>query len=136
MSGTAPAGKYRDGYICDLSPRGPPRMVGWACMGIEGTLHIVRFDEDPTSSAYSVTFAPYVSHGGALPQLRLSSSEALRGFLLEIGVPPETVNRVLVELTGKGSVSLQHTVLSSEQLRYYKLLELGIGESIMRYLSV
>lgn len=111
-------------------------MVGSERMGIEGTLHIVRFDGDAASPRYSVMFAPYSSHGGALPQLPLSDSEALRAFLLEIGVPAETVNHVLIELTAKGAVSLQKSVLSVEQLRHYGLLELGIGESIMRYLSV
>ena len=104
-------------------------------MRIEGTLRIVPFDQDPATFRYSVTFAPYDSRGGALPQLRLCDGDALRAFLLEIGVSAATINDVLNELAGKGSAALQNTVLSLEQLRRYKLLELGIGESIMRYIS-
>jgi hypothetical protein len=107
-------------------------MVGYRSMNVEGTLHIVQFDRD---EGYSVSFAPYVSRGGALPQLRLSNSDALVRFLADIGLTGTRGQEALAGLAAKGSVSLQGISLSLEQLRRHNLLELGIAESIMRYLS-
>ena len=99
---------------------------------VEGTLSIVRFDDE---SGYAVVFEPLRAGGGALPQLRLPTNEALRAFLLNIGLPEATAEELLTELKASGSVS-RHTVAPFEMLRRYELLQLGVVESILRYLSV
>jgi hypothetical protein len=99
---------------------------------VEGTLRIVRFDDD---SGYAVVFAPLRSGGGALPQLRLATSEALRAFMLDLGVSEAPAEEILTELKASGSVS-RHMVAPFEMLRRYELLQLGVMESILRYLSV
>jgi len=99
---------------------------------VEGTLRIVRFDDE---SGYAVVFAPVRSGGGALPQLRLPTRESLRAFLHDIGLSDATAEEILSELKAGGSVS-RHTVAPFEMLRRYELLQLGVVESILRYLSV
>lgn len=99
---------------------------------IDGTLRVVRFDD---GSGYSAVFAPDHSDGGALPQLRLSTREALKAFLLDIGLSEASTDQVLAELSAKNSVSC-HTGVSFELLGHYGLAPLGVAESIRRYLSV
>ena len=99
---------------------------------VEGTLRIVRFDDE---SGYAVVFAPLRAGGGALPQLRLPTRESLRAFLLDIGFSEATTEEILTELAVAGAVS-RHTTAPFEMLRRYELLQLGVVESILRYLSV
>lgn len=99
---------------------------------IEGTLRVVRFDDE---SGYAVLFAPVQSEGGALPQLRLPTAESLRAFLLDIGISETAAEDLLTELANNGSVS-RHITVRVDLLRRYDLLPLGVAESILRYLSV
>ena len=99
---------------------------------IEGTLRIVMFDD---GSGYSAMFAPDQSTGGALPQLRLPTRESLRAFLFDIGFKETAAEELLSELAAPGVVS-RHTTAPLEMLRRYELLQLGVVESILRYLSV
>jgi hypothetical protein len=101
-------------------------------MGVEGTLRIVRFDDE---SGYSVVFAPMQPGGGAIPQLRLPTRESLKAFLLDMGFTEGVAEEILTELNGRGSVS-RHTNVPFEMLRRYELLQLSVVESILRYLSV
>ena len=99
---------------------------------VEGTLRIVRFDDE---SGYAVVFAPVHSGGGALPQLRLPTRESLRAFLFDIGFSEAAAEELLTELKASGSMS-RHTMAPFEMLRRYELLQLGVVQSILRYLSV
>ena len=99
---------------------------------IEGTLRVVKFDDE---SGYSAVFIPDQRGGGALPQLRLPTHESLRAFLLDIGFSEATADEFLTELVTADSVS-RHTAAPVDMLRRYELLQLGVVESILRYLSV
>lgn len=99
---------------------------------VEGTLRIVRFDDE---TGYSAVFVPAHPGGGALPQLRLPTRESLRAFLLDIGFKEATAEEILSELEVTAAVS-RYTAAPLEMLRRYELLQLGIVESILRYLSV
>ena len=97
-----------------------------------GTLRIVRFDDE---SGYSAVFVPDHAGGGALPQLRLPTRESLRAFLLDLGFSEQTAEEILAEIDVKATTS-RHTVAPIEMLRRYELLQLGVVESILRYLTV
>ena len=99
---------------------------------IEGTLRVVRFDDE---SGYSAVFVPDHRGGGALPQLRLPTRESLRAFLVEIGFSEAAAQETIAELATTNAVS-RHTAAPVELLRRYELLQLGVAESILRYLSV
>jgi len=80
-------------------------------------------------------FAPDQLGGGAIPQLRLPTRESLKAFLLDIGFPEATTDEILTEVAAAGTAS-RHTNAPFEMLRRYGLLQLGVVESILRYLSV
>jgi hypothetical protein len=120
-------------------------------MKYTGTLEIFRVGPFfPTDTAqYVVTYAPESAEAeagetlrpGALEALQarlrqrvFSGEEALTGWLGEIGIPQDTINRVVKELRFPGRTRISSVVLSDEQLTDYGL-QWTIGTKILSYLS-
>jgi hypothetical protein len=103
---------------------------------IEGTLAILKMGVDRSTGAarHVISFAPYTHGGGALRTMSRYGSEALRQFLIELGLPSEQAASMVkqVEETNRAIPNVQ---LTAEQLKRYGLGEMSIGASIMSYLS-
>ena len=104
---------------------------------IEGTLAILKMGVDQSTGAarYVISFAPYTHGGGALRTISRDGSEALRQFLIEVGLPSEQAGSIVKHVEETNRASIPNVQLTAEQLKRYGLGEMSIGASIMSYLS-
>jgi len=102
-----------------------------------GSLHLLRLGTDLHTGKprYSITYAPYDRRGGALPARLAGSTEELRGFLSEIHCDAAAIEQTVDAVEATGRASLPNVILSDDDLRRYGLMEMGIVESIISYLS-
>lgn len=117
------AGIYQDVpllRISVMSPRDPlvKALEEETKTETEGVVHIVDNSTQARKGQYMVVFAPFVGSGGAMPSRNVSGIEQLRDFLeqsLEIG--KSSVDEALRELVRKGSTSIFHVRLTSNQAK-------------------
>src|SRR5258708_25925579 len=106
-------------------------------MNRNGSLHILRLGPDPTSGVqrYSISYAPYDGHGGALPTVSVRGEEALRDFLTSIHIPPDLADGAIREVSARGRTSVPNVALTDDELAGLGLKEMTILRSIISYLS-
>jgi hypothetical protein len=87
----------------------------------EGAIHISKA-VDNGRTKYSITFAPYLGKGGAIPSVRLADDSALRSFLeRRLRILPYMTDQALAQLAQRGNALIPRVQLTMRQAKKLKL---------------